>query len=411
MHRTEEYDLAPLFHRARRSPFWATRLPTSCREGLAGIRPVTKRELVDDQASHPPYGSTLCVVPTEIARIFGTSGTSGLPLLRALTTGDWRRAVARVATNFTDLARVAPVVVLSPSDHFGPAMTIEAITGAGLMPVAAGRWSTEARARFIAASHPVAISGVPSYLLHLAHTARDMGLRFEDARVERILAFGEAGASQPAMKARLQEAYGGVEVRDGYGMSEAGPLGRGCPDGHGMHFYEPELLVECLDPESGDPVPDGELGELVITTLELEAQPLIRYRTGDLVRLAPRAPCSCGSSARRTIGPMEGRADDMVVYRGVNIFPSSIADVIAAEDSLTDVFELVVDEREVMASLRLRVEPVTALSRAAAAETERYLAQRLSEVLGVSIPIIVEHPGGVDVSLASGKHRHVRRIR
>lgn len=400
-----------VLERARRSRFWALRIGAVDASRFDEVPPVSKSELLEDQLANPPYGSRHCVDETQIARIFSTSGTSGVPLLRVMTARDWQSAVERVATNFRGLDRVGPVLVTSPADHFGPAMTMEAIAASGLAPVGAGRWTTQMRAQYIASASPVALAGVPSYLLHLGDIGRQLGLRFEDAGIERILAFGEGGGSQRGMKSRLSESYGGAEVLDGYGMSETGPLGRACPDGHGLHLYHPELLVESLDPATGAPVPDGELGELVITTLEVEAQPLIRYRTGDLVRLARWARCSCGSDGRRTIGPLQGRADDMIVFRGVNIFPAIVAELVAGEESLAGAFEIVVDERDVLATIVLRVEPSAGVSTVAALNAKRRLASRLQDVLGINLETQLEEPGSVDVELPSGKHRNVRRIR
>lgn len=397
---------------ARQSEFWSRRLPGAdpAWENWAEIPNVTKRELIENQAEHAPYGSSLCVATDQIARVFATSGTTGHQLLRALSQADWANAIDRAADNIRDLAPGTPVMVLSPADLFGASIVQAAIQSTNLVPVMAGRWSTEARARFIASARPAAVVGVPSYLLHLADIAGEHGLDLSEAGVARIVSFGEPGGSQPAVRARLRERYGEIQIIDGYGMTEAGPLGRGCPAGAGLHFDEGDFVVECLDPSTQTPVADGEMGELVITTLRVEAHPLIRYRTGDLVRLAAPGVCACGSWARRTEGSLQGRTDEMIWYRGVNLFPSTIGALIARENALTESFELVVDGRRALLSLQLRVESASPLTDSEAKRLAADIAGKLRDALGIEVPTIVESPGSIHVELSNGKFRRVRRL-
>src|SRR5207244_4421141 len=157
------------------------------------------------------------------------------------------------------------------------------------------------------------------------------------ARVKTIIVAGEPGGSVPALRARLQELWHGARVFDHHGMTETGPVTHECPKRPGvLHVLEPAYFAEVIDPASGKPVVSGQKGELVLTTLGRIGSPLLRYRTGDLVKPIPQnstldhQPCLCGRHTLALEGGILGRVDDMVVVRGVNIFPTAVEDIIRA---------------------------------------------------------------------------------
>src|SRR5207302_1102365 len=176
----------------------------------------------------------------------------------------------------------------------------------------------------------------PTYALRLAEAAAEEKIDLRAARVKTIIVAGEPGGSIPALRTRLQDLWHGARVFDHHGLTETGPVTHECPRQPGvLHVLEPAYFAEVIEPASGQPLAAGQTGELVLTTLGRIGSPLLRYRTGDLVKLAPRTaergtPCACGRHTLALEGGVLGRVDDLIIVRGVNIFPSAVEDIIRA---------------------------------------------------------------------------------
>jgi phenylacetate-CoA ligase len=295
-----------------RSPDEVARLPFTTKEDLR---------------AHYPLG--LVTVPrAEIARVHGSSGTTGRPTFVAYTRGDletWSGLCARflVAGGLLPehLVHVAFGYGLF-TGGFGLHQGIERV-GAGIVPVAGG--NTPRQVMLLRDLRPDVLVCTPSYALHIAEVARADGGDPRDLG----LSLGHFGGEPWTEEMRVEiERELGIRAFNNYGLSEViGPGVSGeCSARSGMHVAEDHFLVECLDPVSLRPVPDGTVGELVFTSLTKEAMPVIRYRTRDLASL-DRSPCPCGRTGAR-MSRVVGRSDDMFIIRGVNVFPSQIEEAL-----------------------------------------------------------------------------------
>ena len=395
------------------SVFWANRIggvdldAPGIRSKLAEIPFTSKEELLAEQDAEPPFGRIVCVPPSPGSRVFSTSGTTGNSFLRVFSDSDWRRSTASVAESIRRVATSGDLLMLtSPADGLmGPSLAEAATRRVGAIPISAGKWSTEARVRFIQSAGPSAIAGTTSYLLHLGTRLREAG---GAPRMPRgLMCFGEPGAGADETLAKFRALFGDeVLIEDGYGLTEVGPISSGCTLNRELHLREESLLAECVDPLTGEPAPEGVLGELVFTTLTIEAQPVIRYRTGDLARVTS-TPCACGSPARRLINSVEGRADDMIWYRGLNLFPAAFAAAVVADERLSDEFELVVDEGNDLTTLILRVEIFDV---AQDDVVKREVADVVRSRIGVDARVEAVRPGDLQLRTPNGKVRRVRRI-
>lgn len=166
----------------------------------------------------------------------------------------------------------------------------------------------------------------PSYALHLAEVAEENGIDIKNGPVQKIITAGEPGASVPSTRKQIESLWGAV-LYDHVGMTEMGAYGYSCSEQKGIHVNESEFIVEVINPNTLEPVEVGEKGELVLTNLGRESYPVIRYRTGDIV-IRSDQQCECGNSYQFFPGGILGRADDMVIIRGINIYPSSIESII-----------------------------------------------------------------------------------
>ena len=342
------WDPAELLPRARLAELQLERLRASvARAGVtpfydaalsrAGVTPASVRGLddlrripfttKDDLRAHYPLG-LLAVPRAEVARIHGSSGTTGKPTFVAYTHGDlerWSGLCARflVAGGLRPdhLVHVAFGYGLF-TGGFGLHQGIERV-GAGIVPVAGG--NTPRQVMLLRDLRPDALVCTPSYALHIAEVARQDG---GDPRALG-LSFGHFGGEPWTEEMRVEiERELGIRAFNNYGLSEViGPGVSGeCSARTGMHVAEDHFLVECVDPWTLEPVADGEVGELVFTSLTKEAMPVVRYRTRDLASL-DRSPCSCGRTGVR-MSRVVGRSDDMFIVRGVNVFPSQIEEAL-----------------------------------------------------------------------------------
>jgi len=363
-------------------------------DDLAALPTTAKRDLWDAY----PFG-LLAVPRREVVAVHGSSGTGGRPTLVAYTRADlrlWARMCARALA----AAGAGPGSIVHNAYGYGLFTggigihqgAIE--LGATVVPVSGGM--TPRQVRLIADLHPDILTCTPSYAIRLGEALAEAGLRPGAGLRFSAGVFGAEPWTE-ALRARIEDLLG-LRALDIYGLSEIigpGVAAECVVAADGLHVNEDHFLVEAIDPVTAAPVPDGTGGELVFTTLTKEALPLLRYRTGDIAALR-RGDCPCG----RTLVKMTrvtGRRDDMLVIRGVNVYPSEVERVLLAEPALAPDYLLVVDEREAQPALIACCEYETDASGRlpAASELPAQLESRLRDALGVSVRVAVLPAGTV----------------
>lgn len=367
-----------------------------------------KDELAADQAAHPPYGSNLTFPLARYTRCHGTSGTCGRPLRWLDTPEDWARLLDQwgrvyAAAGITAADRVFFAFSFGPFLGFWTAF--EAALRLGCLALPGGGMSSAARLRAILDQQVTVLCGTPTYLLHLAETAAREKLSLADSSVRHLIVAGEPGGSVPAVRTALEAAWPGARVHDHHGMTEVGPVSYECPARPGvLHVIESAYLAEVVEPASGAPAAPGAAGELILTTLTRPGMPLLRYRTGDLVRPQHPAPaCACGSAELALVGGILGRADDMVVVRGVNVYPSALDAILRARPGVAE-YRVTVTRAGALAELRVEVEPLPGTDGAALAAM---LGEDFQSALALRVPVQAAAPG----TLPRFEHKARRWVR
>ena len=323
---------------------------------------VTKDEIRRDQADHPPFGSNLCIPARELARIQGTSGTTGRPTAFGISRGDMERiaeAHARIMWGFG----VRPDDTVFIGSFFslywgswGALLGAERI-GATAFPFGAGvPGQSERGIEWMKEVKPTVFYGTPSYSLYLAEKAREMGIDPRDFGFRILFFSGEPGAGVPSTRKRIEEAYGGICIDSGSTAEMAPWMTNGeCAHRQGMHFWQDIVYTELVDRQTHRRVPYGQEGAIVYTHLERNSQPMIRFWAGD-VAIWENAPCPCGRTYPRLPRGIYGRADDMFVIRGENVYPSAIENVIRGIAGFGDEFRIVITREETMDEMIVQAE-------------------------------------------------------
>ncbi len=285
-----------------------------------------KAELADDQAARPPFGTNLTYPLERYVRVHQTSGTSGQPLRWLDTQESWDWWIRSWGFVLRGAGLTAADRVFFPFSFglfIGFWAGFEGARALGALAIPGGGQDSPTRLAWMERLGATALVCTPSYALHLIEVARERGLDPRKLGVRTTVHAGEPGANIPAVRARIQEGWG-ARAFDHAGMTEMGAFGYECQAQAGLHVNETEFIAEVIDPDTGAPAPDG---ELVLTNLGRTGSPAIRYRSGDRVRLA-EAPCACGRTFARLEGGILGRLDDMLIVRGVNVFPSAIEAIV-----------------------------------------------------------------------------------
>ncbi|HWP85708.1 MAG TPA: AMP-binding protein [Terriglobia bacterium] len=339
---------------------------------LADLPFTTKAEIVADQSAHPPFGSNLSFPLERYTRLHQTSGTTGSPVRWLDTPESWDAFVSQWCFVYRGAGVTAGDRVFV-AFSFGPFVGFwtgfEAASRLGCLAITGGGQTTEQRLAAMAQLRPTVLVCTPTYALRLAEAARAKGLDTAAMGIRVSIHAGEPGAGIPATRRHIEQCWG-ARAYDHVGMTEMGAYGFECQQQQGPHVNESQFIAEFLDPATGQPVADGERGEIVLTNLTRFGSPLIRYRTGDLVE-ATRQPCACGRTFVLLRGGILGRADDMITIRGVNVFPSAIENILRCFPEVVEFQGDVVIVKE-MQELLLRVE-TDGLS----GEEQRHLAARL----------------------------------
>jgi phenylacetate-CoA ligase len=337
----------------------------------------TKQELVADQATYPPLGRIASYEPARYTTYHQTSGTSGRPLTILDTPESWDWW-AECWMYVYHAAGVTPNDRIFFAFSFGPFIGFwSAFAGAqrmGALTIPGGGMDSKSRLELMKHTRPTVLLCTPTYALRLAEVAREQGWPLRDWGVRVTIHAGEPGASIPAVRGRIDEAFGSRSF-DHAGGTEVGAYGYSCEVRDGVHVNEQEFIAEVIDPLTGEHVREGDAGELVITNLGRVGWPVIRYRTGDLVTFGKRR-CDCGRTFLKLPGGLLGRCDDLIIVRGVNIYPSSV-------EAIVRTFE--VDEFRLVRMGRLGTEELV-VEVEAREDVSRQLAEALRQRLGVRIP-------------------------
>lgn len=385
-------------HLRERVPFYRARLNEAGIteehiNTLADIRKIpftTKQDLRD----HYPF-DMLAVPLSEVARLHASTGTTGQPTVVAYTRKDmhiWSDLVARIiyaaGVRSSDLVQIAFGYGLF-TGGFGLHYGMERL-GAGVIPVSGG--NTERQVQILHEFKPTVLICTPSYSLHIAEVADAAGLGPQDLALRVGLFGGEPWTE--SMRQQIETRLG-ISATDNYGLSEImGPGVAGdCMEKNGMHISEDHFLIEHINPDTGQPANPGEIAEMVITPLSREGFSVLRYRTRDLCRLL-EDPCPCGRTTRRMTKVM-GRTDDMLIIRGVNLFPSQVEQVLLDMGGIEPHYELVIQRTGTMDELEIRVEvspEIFSDEMKEMRQLESDLGHRLRSKLGISFKLTLVEP-------------------
>ena len=374
----------------------------------------TKSEVLAEQSSHPPYGRLANSGANPVVRIHMTSGTSGTPLYIALTAADVADNVVsgRRAFICAGLTKQDSVVHClnyclwagGLTDH----LSLEA-AGAAVIPFGVGH--TKRLIETIRHLKLTAISCTPSYLGRLEVVLReDFGLRPRDLGLQKGFFGGEGGLQNTVVRQAIEELWGISAIDANYGMADVLSIfGSECSARQGLHFHGRGLLhVEMIDPETGAALPfkAGQEGELVLTNLTRQAQPVVRFRSGDIIRILADAPCSCGRSSFRFL--VVGRSDHMIVVQGINVYATAIkALLLRHRDRFSGEFEIVLETPPPISMPLVRAELSAQASVDDAADHEKFLAKTCHEQLQFT-PKVKMLPFGA-LPRTEGKTQYVRR--
>jgi phenylacetate-CoA ligase len=357
--------------------------------GLAEIAqlPLTeKHELRATCTPDNPVGAHLCATPSELVRIYSTSGTTGAPSYVPLTAGDLDNWITGSARSYaaSGVAAGQRIVSTYNAGPFVAGAALASFERIGLTHVPVGTGNTERLMVAVELLRPDAVVLTPSYAAYLVEWAAERGVELRGSSVTRVLVAGEPGGGEPAFRAKLEEGWG-AQVTEAMGIGDIGvSLWGECEEQDGMHlgargFVHPELI----DPETGAAIAldDDATGELVLTHLQHHAAPLLRFRTRDHVHVRT-SPCRCGRTGPRV--RCIGRTDDMLIVRGVNVFPSAIREVVSAFAPAVSGYIVVKPEtRDVQQQPPLPVSVELAQGAAADEALAEAIRQRLREALVV----------------------------
>ncbi len=374
---------------------------------IKSLEDVHKLPFTDKTALRDTYPFGLFAVPLDkVVRIHSSSGTTGKPIVVGYTKGDiatWTELTARVASAagvvHTDLVQMAFGYGMF-TGGFGMHYGIERI-GATVIPASAG--NTERHLMMMADFGTTVLVSTPSYALYMAEVAEEMGIDLKGSSL-RLGLFGAEPCTDAARR-EIEERLG-IVATDNYGLSEVmGPGVSGeCECRCGLHIAEDHFLAEVVDPATGEPLDDGQEGELVFTSLTKEAFPVLRYRTRDLTVL-DRTPCECGRTLAR-MRTVRERTDDMLIIRGVNVFPSQIEDVLFKIEGVRPHYLIVVDRKHGLDDMEVQLEVAEEVFSDIMADMVAFtknVTERLHGVLGLHVKVTLVEPGSIERTAGKAK--------
>ncbi len=353
-----------------------------------------KEEIAADQLEHPPYGTNLTYPLAAYNRFTQTSGTSGAPLRWLDTPESWQWMLDNWKQVLSS-ADVKPGAAVYFAFSFGPFLgfwtAFEAACQFGCRCLPGGGLSSLARLQAIRDNAADVLCCTPTYALHLGQVAAENGIDLAALAVRTIIVAGEPGGSVPAVRDKIAKLWPRAVVFDHHGMTEVGPVTYQCPGRPGtLMVIESSYIAEIVDPRGDRPVARGEIGELVLTTLCRLGSPLIRYRTGDLVREDADIAASEGRHELALQGGILGRVDDMVLVRGVNLYPAAVENLMLSLDDVA-AYQIEIDSRGPMVELHLQVEPAAGMGDGA--EFAARVQSQFRAAFNLRVPVTVCAPG------------------
>jgi phenylacetate-CoA ligase len=376
--------------------FYAAKLRNAGPGSPLSALPFTlKRELIDDQIAHPPYGSNLTYPIGRYTRFCQTSATTtGTPMRWLDTPESWDWMIG-------NWLRVYQAAGVGPGDRiffafsFGPFLGFwvgfEAASRMGCLAIPGGGMRSAARLRAIVETSATVLCCTPTYAIRLAEVAAEESIDLASSKLRTLIVAGEPGGSVPATRAHISKLWHGARVVDHHGMTEIGPVTYGCPKRPCvLHVIEDSYIAEVIDPLTGHLVPRGATGELVLTNLGRLGSPLIRYRTSDIVQAAPEERCECGARDLALNGGILGRTDDMLLVRGVNVYPSAVENILRGFDAVAE-YRVHIQNQRTLPELSIQVE--VAPAHAHDATLTHRLEAALTNAFALRIPVALVPPG------------------
>jgi phenylacetate-CoA ligase len=320
-----------------------------------------KQELVNDQQNNPPYGTNLTYPLDRYTRLWQTSATSGNPMR-------WLDTPESHSWMLDNWAIVYEAAGVTSKDHvffafsFGLFLgfwtAFESAARIGCLCLPGGGMRSAARLQTMIDTGATVLCCTPTYAIRLAEVAAEENIDLSRAQVQTIIVAGEPGGGIPATRTHIESLWNGARLFDHHGMTETGPVSYECPKRPGvLHVIEPAFIPEVVDPETGRAATPGEVGELVLTNLGRLGSPLLRYRTGDLVRPGADARCVCGSFNMALEGGILGRGDEMVIVRGVNLYPTAVEEVVRSCGGVAE-YRVEIHSASALPQLSMQVEPL-----------------------------------------------------
>jgi phenylacetate-CoA ligase len=333
------------FHRARFSELGFEPGDLTSLQDVAALPLMGKTDHQASLAAAPPFGNNLGVAPEDLARVHFSSGTTGQPTPVAWTTPDrdrWTHLYARGAYGFGVRASDVYQCLLSFAWFVGGLGSHAGFEELGATGIPGGNSDSVRQLETMRRFGTTFSAMTPSFAVHLAEVAEEHGIALGSLAVDKLLIAGEPGGSVPATRKLIEELWQ-AKAFDGYGSLEFQPIAWECTEQAGLHLFEDYVHAEVLDLDTGARVADGGVGQLILTHLDKQAHPFVRWATGDVVQMT-REPCACGRTTARLLGGVRGRADDMLVVRGVNLFPAAIEDIVRSLPGTTGEYLVMVDD-------------------------------------------------------------------
>jgi phenylacetate-CoA ligase len=391
-------NLRALLTAIRDNPFYSAKLRgASVDSELASLPFTHKQELIEDQLAHPPYGSNLTYALDRYTRFSQTSATTtGNPMRWLDTPESWDWMVDKW-TRVYQAAGVGTGDRIFFAFSFGPFLgfwvAFDAATRMGCLAIPGGGLRSAARLRAIVETSVTVLCCTPTYAMRLAEAAGEEDIDLAAAKVRAIIVAGEPGGSVSAVRNRISKLWHGARLIDHHGMTEIGPVSYGCPMRPDvLHIMEDSYIAEVIDSESGRPVPRGVTGELVLTNLGRMGSPLLRYRTSDMVQAAVEDRCECGTYDLALNGGILGRTDDMLVVRGVNVYPGAVDNILRGFEAVSE-YRVAIQNHRSLPELSVQVEPVPEY--AGDSSLRHRLEAALTNAFALRIPVSLVPPGSL----------------
>jgi len=328
------------------NPFYFNKLNRLAANDVRSLEDIRKFPFMtkDDLRDGYPF-KYACADKTSFMRMHMSSGTTGTPIINPMTRMDlqqWGSIMARcyasAGLSSSDVIQITPSFGLF-NGGFGFHYGAEAL-GAMIIPIGAGR--SLLQLKFLKDFGVTALTAIASYPLRLIEVAEKEGFNFRETKLRVGILGAEVWSDE--VRRRIEDRMG-IETFDIIGMTETGGVGLGidCKAHKGIHVWEDDYLVEIIDPDTGYPVPDGQEGEMIVTTLNREGLPLIRYRTRDITTVISRVKCDCGRTSLR-VKRIKGRNDDMLKIKGVNFYPTQLESILLQHDELASHYQIVLEK-------------------------------------------------------------------